>query len=515
MDRGGGRDKLLFPLKKNRHKFLIRFDAIHFLSALANRTLMEAALSVRSEKVTNADVRSLFHKIGEGSSNHMSFEAEMISPTEAVDDLGQKAKATANFLRYYLELRYREDNEQFSSAMGPLEILREELTHIHQREASRHLLFPHSPSKWRKTAVKVARRAAPFISTDDDGINRIIKLHQDGGGRRGRAVSNPANQPRTVLSVANASESPTVLCARREMESWQMLQLEPSSLREPDSIRAPSRLESNGLHLPKTLYYLARHPVLSAIIKRNEAINEERCYSRIASRLTELVNDVDKVWVDYDEKRELLTLMVADKDGTKHPARSLSDGTLRFLALAILEQDPRTRGLICLEEPENGIHPERIPAMLNLLRDIAVDVQEGLDDSNPLRQVVVNTHSPAVVLEVPDDTLLVVESLEQISGKKRYSAANFSCLTDTWRSGTGNTIRTVPKGQLLSYLNPLAPCDNGLVPFYARAGKRAATRSLPARPRVADRADLQPYLPRLVAENEKDYIHAPVRRSDR
>jgi predicted ATPase len=491
------------------------FDAIHFLSALANRTLMEAALSVRSEKVTNADVRSLFHKIGEDSSNHMSFEAEMISPTEAVDDLGQTGKATANFLRYCLDLRYRENHEQFSSSSGPLEILREELTHIHQKEASKHLLFPHSPSKWRKTAVKVARRAAPFISTDIAGPSRIIKLHQDGGGRRGRAISNPANQPRTVLSVANASESPTVLCARREMESWQMLQLEPSSLREPDSIRAPSRLESNGLHLPKTLYHLARHSFWDAGQEKFEVVSEKKFYARIASRLTELVNDVDKLWVDYDDKRELLTLMVAAKNGTPHPARSLSDGTLRFLALAVLEQDPRTRGLVCLEEPENGIHPERIPSMLNLLQDIAVDVQEGIDESNPLRQVVVNTHSPAFVLEVPDDTLLVVEPLEEIEGDKRFSAATFSCLSNTWRSKTGEKTRTVPKGQLLSYLNPLAPCDEYLVPFYARIGKRTSTRNIQDRPRVADRTDLQAYLPRLVAEDEKDYVNAPVGRPDR
>ena len=47
-----------------------------------------------------------------------------------------------------------------------------------------------------------------------------------------------------------------------------------------------------------------------------------------------------------------------------HAARALSDGTLRFLALAILELDLTPRGLLCFEEPENGIHPERIPAML-------------------------------------------------------------------------------------------------------------------------------------------------------
>ena len=40
------------------------FDAIHFLSALADRPLLDAALSVRDEGDRTVDVRSLFHRVG-------------------------------------------------------------------------------------------------------------------------------------------------------------------------------------------------------------------------------------------------------------------------------------------------------------------------------------------------------------------------------------------------------------------------------------------------------------------
>jgi predicted ATPase len=76
-------------------------------------------------------------------------------------------------------------------------------------------------------------------------------------------------------------------------------------------------------------------------------------YDQVAGRLSELIDDVYAVSVDRDERRELLTLEVTDRAGTVHPARSLSDGTLRFLALAVLELDPEASGLICLEEPES------------------------------------------------------------------------------------------------------------------------------------------------------------------
>ena len=79
------------------------FDAIQFLSALADRPLMEAAQSVRAEGRRTTDVDSLFLRIGEDSVNKMSFEAEMFVPRQAVDDLGQTAKASVTFLRYRLE----------------------------------------------------------------------------------------------------------------------------------------------------------------------------------------------------------------------------------------------------------------------------------------------------------------------------------------------------------------------------------------------------------------------------
>lgn len=234
------------------------FDAIRFLSRLADQPLMEAALSVRDEGGRTTDVRSLFHRIADRYDNEMSFEAEMIVPREAWDELGQKAKASITFLRYSLTLGYREDENRLSG--GSLQLLKEELTHITQGDAGKHLLFPHSATHWRRSAVCGQRRVPYFISTEGNGANRVIKLHQDGGSS-GRPLARPAaNLPRTVLSASNAAESPTVLVARREMQSWRLLQLEPSALRQPDDFRAPTHLGTDGAHLAATLDRLTRGP---------------------------------------------------------------------------------------------------------------------------------------------------------------------------------------------------------------------------------------------------------------
>ena len=52
------------------------FDAIRFLSALADRPLIDAALSVGDEGGRTADVRSLFHRVGDTYDDEMAFEAE-------------------------------------------------------------------------------------------------------------------------------------------------------------------------------------------------------------------------------------------------------------------------------------------------------------------------------------------------------------------------------------------------------------------------------------------------------
>lgn len=482
------------------------FDAIRFLSALADNSLIEAALSVRDEKGKTGDVRSLFHRVGDTYAETMSFEAEMIVPHEGIDDLGQKAKARITFLRYSIELAYRFDDSLRS--LGTLEILKEELVHINLGDAAKHLLFPHRVKDWRSTAVKGERRVPPFISTEGEGVNRVIKLHQDGGSS-GRPLSRSAiNLPRTVLSVTNAAESPTALMARREMQSWKLLQLEPSSLRQPDSFTASTKLEADGSHLAATLYHLAR-------LERHNGLDDSsdsQIYYEVANRLATLIDDVDRVWVDRDDRRELLTLMVTSRDGTSHPAKALSDGTMRFLALTVLSLDPEAQGLLCLEEPENGIHPERIPKILQLLQDIATDTDKPVGIDNPLRQVIINTHSPAVVMQVPQDSLLVAESREIVRSGQRFKRVSFGYLPNTWRQTkdveSSNETEAVSIGKLLAYLNPVSHSDmdsedEEYIPKNENyeSDYRSSHRAKSKKYRVVDRDDLQLLLPGFISDN--------------
>jgi predicted ATPase len=441
------------------------FDAIRFLSALADQPLVDAALSMRSR---TGDVRNLFARFGQTFGDTIAFEAEMIIPATGLDDLGQHAEASITFVRYSVAIAYRQDHRE--RAATTIEILHEALVPIPLGEWRQHLSFPHHAA-WRRSVLR-GRRTTPFISTFDADGQRMIRVHGDGRASRPRDL-RAASLPRTALSTANATDSATMALVRNEMRSWRMLQLEPAALRTPDALSSPTILATDGGHLPATLYFLA------ALYTREDT----DLYGQIASRLAELIDGVRSLRVERDERLGLLTLFVAEHDRTEFPASVLSDGTLRFLALATALWDPRLTGIICLEEPENGISPERIPAMLRLLQDIAVDPHQQIGQDNPLRQVIVNTHAPAVVQHVRDDSLLVADAYEAVRGQRRVRGARFACLSATWRE-VGSDALVISRGKLLAYLSPVTGSDADAGLAEPHAGRR-----------VIDRPDLRLLVP--------------------
>ncbi len=424
------------------------FDAIRFLSLLADHTLVEAALGVRASEAHAADPRHLFWTDGHERADRMRLAAEMIVPREVRDDFNRKADTTSTFLRYELELGYEEPSG--GASLGRLVLLREALRPITAGDAPQHLPFPHSASAFRNRIVDNKRRAkSGFISTEPapDGRMQIL-VHQD-QGTGGRPAPAPADSaPRTIVGTTTTSQTPTILAARREMQSWRLLALEPSAMRRPDRFMDDPHITPNGGHLPATLYRLASQ-------EGAETGAPPAVYARVAARLSDLM-PVEEVRVDRDEARERLTLEARESGRSFLPALALSDGTLRFLTLCILEQDPEVQGVICMEEPENGIHPVRMKPMVQLLRDLAVDPHEPPGADNPLRQVIVNTHSPLFVqLQDPSDLLYAEQTRVKLPSGRATTTLRCRPLLEgaerpNWRL-TGGGIG-VGKATIIAYL---------------------------------------------------------------
>ena len=416
------------------------FDAIQFLSLLTDNTLIESALKLRGANTETADLRDLFWTDGIKRDTKFSIAAEMIVDPQVHDDFGRPAEASSTFLRYEISIGYEEPSRQGS--LGRLVLISEILSYVTEGNAAKKLRFKHSATNFRRSAGSNKRRAKQgYISTESsrDGLTEIL-VHQDGGssGKPQRAPADTA--PRTIVATANTSATPTILAARREMQRWRILSLEPSSMRGTDRFQDDSHITPRGDHLPATLNRLANSTLDGG----------ERLFARVASTLSELVS-IRRIKVERDEVRQLLILLVEENSGIEIPARSLSDGTLRFLTLCILGEDPESEGLICMEEPENGIHPAKIQAMIDLLRQLAVDVNEKINPENPMRQLIIATHSPLLVqLQNEEDILFAMEAT--IKGADGAPIGTLRCrpLSGTWRCN--ETEKGIGKGTILAYL---------------------------------------------------------------
>lgn len=116
---------------------------------------------------------------------------------------------------------------------------------------------------------------------------------------------------------------------------------------------------------------------------------------------------------------------------TPIPATRLSDGTIRFLAMSAVLLAPNPAPLVCIEEPELGLHPDA----LSLVAELLVAASERT-------QLIVTTHSDALVSALTEhiESVLVCEHL----GGTQLRRLNTDALShwldkyrlgDLWRMG--------------------------------------------------------------------------------
>ena len=117
---------------------------------------------------------------------------------------------------------------------------------------------------------------------------------------------------------------------------------------------------------------------------------------------------------------------------TPIPATRLSDGTLRFIALLATLLSPSPPSLVCIEEPELGLHPDAVA----LLADLLVEASQRM-------QLVVTTHSDALVSALTNQPAAIVACerpgagtvLRRLDPEKLASWLDDYLLGDLWRMG--------------------------------------------------------------------------------
>lgn len=351
------------------------FDALTLLSRLAETDNLKRAFSEQ-----RGEFIELFTQYGDDVfANQIDFEVEMLVNSKVKDAWGNEGLLKYTRLRYELSIK-RYTN---SSGIQDLTVVYEHLENLHHNNDKwiTKLIPKITLEDWRPKIPKGGRRATPYIYTEERNEVQTVIVPQDGvqGGNKRTFPLN--NATRTVLSSFDTVDFRHILAAKEEMKSWKFLQLNPEDLRQATSKNnGEDTISVSGKNLAAALYR----------IKQEDKFN----LVDISRKLNSFLPNFIEVDVIDDKENKQYLIKLKDKDKKEFSSRVLSEGTLRILALCILEFDDKHTGLLCFEEPENGIHPFRIKAMTELLKDLSVDFDEV---ETPLRQVIVNSHSPVLV----------------------------------------------------------------------------------------------------------------------
>src|SRR5712692_5830534 len=369
------------------------FDALHLLSRLADTDLLSAFQELRG------DASELFTKLPDaGSSKRIRIAVEILVEQKVRDELGREAELKYTRLRYELELTSGTDKHDLER----LYLRRESLKAIPRNRDSwskkYNLSFQNGwlPELIGNEAIFIGEPPPPTrYQFSQEGWIPPICLYSEGEGR-GIAQYDTKNLKRTVLSTMVSSDYPHAFAARHELRSLRFLHLNPEALRQPSSTKAPRFLSSDGSNLPTTLARVER--------ENNLALAD------ISRDMANLVPGILRIRVEQDKASDKYIIHAETADGRSFSSHVLSDGTLRLLALAVLRNDPQFHGILCVEEPENGIDTLHLRHMARLLREMATDFNDSEQVNEPLRQVIITTHSPAFISqpEVIDSLLLAI-----------------------------------------------------------------------------------------------------------
>ncbi len=351
-------------------------DALQLLSMMAKADDLRTAF-----KGQRGEPIELFTQYGEDwYADEMEFELDLLLNRQVRDGWGGTADLTYTRLCYQLKIQRRKNGR----GLDGLFVANEHLAPIPREEDRwvQNFIPAEKQDHWCPTGA-MDKQSIPCIYMDY--LNTVPAFVVEEGFTGNRRVFPSTAATRTVMSAFDSVEFPHIFAAREEMRSWKFLQLSPQALREPtqQDVGASDRITQNGGNLAAALYRISLETPFSL--------------QDISRRLNNLLPNLTDVRVLDDKANKQFLIKIQSEDGREFSSRVLSEGTLRLLTLLLFLYDDQHRDLLCFEEPENGVHPFRLKAMAALLQDLSVDFSK---EDSPLRQVIVNTHSPILLNEV-------------------------------------------------------------------------------------------------------------------
>ncbi|MEI2690560.1 MAG: AAA family ATPase [Anaerolineae bacterium] len=185
---------------------------------------------------------------------------------------------------------------------------------------------------------------------------------------------------RTALSqLADRMRYPHAIALADALRQFKVFRLDPQVMRHPATVKYQAELQPDGGNLAAVLDEMDRE-VLEAI----------------TAELRVAIPGLDSIRLEPAGPGQKV-ITVREKNNLTFYPHQISDGTLRFLALAAIAHGAVAAPLLAIEEPENGISPARLFQLVELFRNHASTGQ----------QIILTTHAPYLVDCLQPDELIV------------------------------------------------------------------------------------------------------------
>lgn len=406
------------------------FDAIQLLANLAGNDVNESLKGMRGDPL------ELFRQTAKGRATQMRLAVEVLVDPVVRDPWGSEVALSHTRMRYEVTLERRQIRPGIERVLvaheAAMPILKRDDRWATSTRPSRGFVQRH---------LKYVR-TKPWLTTEALPGGASFSIHQD--GRQGR--NRPASAAEaTVLSSITNAEFAHLFALREELRHWRLLQLDPALLRRPAPATATNVLEADGANLAAVLAQLKTE---SSIPERPLGVLAD-----IAADLNDLIPGITRLDAELHEASHEYRIHLTMRDGLPFSSKVVSDGTLRVLALLTLLHDPRHRGLICFEEPENGVHPARIKPLVRRLKQMVSDPAEDVDDEpRPLSQLLLNSHSPVVLSALLDrehtaaDGMVLFADTSTISDPEVHEVRRRTRLRPVRGAAQGSLFDDLPLG---------------------------------------------------------------------
>jgi predicted ATPase len=231
-----------------------------------------------------------------------------------------------------------------------------------------------------------------------------LYLYEQGRGvLHVRPTSNVKRFPRIPVVVDDVGPQQSILAQRRDPASYPELTFLANSLDQIRLYREWSLGRSSVLRTPQKTdmpgdFLLEDASNLALVL--NELSHRHQTATEIEKYLRKCYETVDSYAINVVSGTIQLVIHETGLGRPVIPATRLSDGTLRYLCLLAVLCHPTPPPVVCIEEPEIGLHPDLIATLAELLRE-----------ASKRTQLFITTHSDGLVDALTDsaDAVIVCE----------------------------------------------------------------------------------------------------------